>query len=64
MLILFQGSAMQNREQGYMRHSQKLDGVGPGDNRPSTGYLHLFVQEKKKYVYLVTCDILHVTCDM
>ena len=30
--------------------SNKLDGVGPVDNRPSTNYLHYFVQffERKK----------------
>ena len=26
----------------------KLDGVGPVDNRPSTDYLHHFVQKEKK----------------
>ena len=36
----------------------KLDGVGPVDNRPSTGKLHHFVQkkEKEKEIY-VTRDM-------
>ena len=32
---------------------QKLDGVGPVDNRPSTDKLHHFVKKTKKHV---TCD--------
>ena len=32
---------------------EKLDGVGPVDNRPSTDKLHPFVRKKN-----------HVTCDM
>ena len=43
----------------------QLDGVGPVDNRPSTDKLHHFVQKKKK-MWLVSCDmwhVTHVTCD-
>ena len=36
----------------------KLDGVGPIDNTPSTNKLHHFVQKKKN------CDMGHVTRDM
>ena len=39
---------------------QKLDGVGPDDNRPSTDWLHQFVKKKKN----ITCDTWHVTRDM
>ena len=54
----------------------KLDGVGPVDNRPSTDKLHQFVQtkrrrkkEKKKKrkksdMWHVTPDNWHVTTDM
>ena len=46
--------------------SQKLDGLGPIDNRPSTNKLHQFVQKKKKKkkwhdMWHVTCDMWHVT---
>ena len=41
----------------------KLDGIGPIDNRPSTDKLHHFVQ-KKKYMWHVTCDTWHMTRDM
>ena len=34
-----------------------VDGVGPVDNRPSTDYLHQFVQKN------ITCDTWHVTHD-
>ena len=45
---------------------QKLDGVGPIDNRPSTDKLQRFVREKKKKKKLwhVKCHTLHVTYDM
>ena len=33
----------------------KLDGVGPVDNRPSTGKLHHFLK-KKKIIIIVTRD--------
>ena len=36
----------------------KVDGVGPVDNRPSTDKLHHFVKK------IVTCDMWHVTRDM
>ena len=39
----------------------KLDGVGPVDNRPSTDKLHHFVQKKKSKM---TCDTCHVSRDM
>ena len=43
----------------------ELDGVGPVDNRPSTDQIHKFEEKKeKKYIIIVTCDMLHVTCDM
>ena len=54
---------------GTVRHTavtkmEKLDGVGPVDNRPSTNKLHHFVPPQKK----VTCDTWlvtwHVTHDM
>ena len=47
----------------------KLDGVGPGDNRPFTDKLPHFV--RKKLIKKITCDtrhvtrdICHMTCDM
>ena len=47
---------------------KKLDGVGPVDNRPSTGKLHQFVRRKKKRrrkkLWHVTRDKWHVTHDM
>ena len=39
---------------------EKLDGVGPVDNRPSPNKLHHFVKKKKN----VTCDLWHVTYDI
>ena len=42
---------------------QKLDWVGPVDNRPSTNNLHLFVK-KKCDKWHVTCDTGHVKCDI
>ena len=47
----------------------KLDGVGPVDNRPSTDKLHHFVRKKQQKnktcdMWHVTCDMWHVTCDM
>ena len=43
----------------------KLDGVGPVDNIPSTDKLHHFVQKNKICdMWHVTCDMRHVTCDM
>ena len=44
------------------RHYEKLYGVGPIDNRPSTDELHPFVRKKRKKI--VTRDRWHVTCDM
>ena len=53
----------------------KLDGVGPVDNRPSTDQLQPFVKKRKekkgtcvtlhvKYdMWHVTCDTWHVTTD-
>ena len=45
----------------------KLDGVGPVDNRPFTDKLHHFVRKKKdlkkNYMWHITCDT-HMTCDM
>ena len=41
----------------------KLDGVGPVDNRPSTDKLHHFVKKNKKNMWHVTRDMWHVTCD-
>ena len=38
----------------------KLDGVGPIDNRPYTDKLHHFVKKKKN----VTCDTWHMTRGM
>ena len=44
---------------------EKLDGVGPVDNRPSTDELHHFVQKKRRQKkWHVTCDMWHVTRDM
>ena len=38
--------------------TQKLDGVGPVDNRLSTEYLYHFVQKKKKKrKKKITCDL-------
>ena len=37
----------------------KLDGVGPVENRPSTNYLHTFVQFLFRNIFLykkLTCD--------
>ena len=42
----------------------KLYGVGPVDNRPSTDKLHHFVKKEKKKKLHVTCDTWHVTHDM
>ena len=42
---------------------QKLDGVGPVDNRPSTAWLHHFVKQKNKKCYMI-CDMWHMTRDM
>ena len=39
----------------------KLGGVGPADNRPSTDYLHYFVEKNKREK--VTHDTLHETPD-
>ena len=41
----------------------KLDGVGPVDNRPSADKLHRFVRTKKEKEKKVTCDMWHVTRD-
>ena len=45
--------------------NNKLDGVGPVDNRPSTDKLHHFVKKKQKKtdMWHVTCDMWHMTCD-
>ena len=40
----------------------KLDGVGPVDNRPSIDMLHFFVKKKHTKRH-VTCDMWHVTHD-
>ena len=40
----------------------KLDRVGPVDNRPSTDYLHPFVQKAKEEK--ITLDMWHETFDM
>ena len=39
--------------------SRKIDGVGPVNKKPSTNYLHHFVQEKKRKKW----DMWHVTRD-
>ena len=44
-----------SRTVGILGESQKLDGVGPVDNRLSPDYIHHFVQKNL---------IIHVTCDM
>ena len=41
-------------------YTQKLDGVGSVDNRPSTDKLHHFVKKKKKRK---KCDMTQMTCD-
>ena len=41
----------------------KLDRVGPIDNRPSTDKFHHFVQKKKCDMGHMTRDMWHVTCD-
>ena len=41
----------------------KLDGVGPVDNRPSTDKLHKIVKKKRKKEKKVTHDMWHMTCD-
>ena len=43
---------------------EKLDVVGPVDNRPSTDKLHHFVKKLKTKQKNVTSDTWHVTCDM
>ena len=43
---------------------QKLDGVGPVDNRPSTDKLNRFVPPPKKKLLHVTRDMWHMTRDM
>ena len=48
------------RGSGMMQN--KLDGVGPVDNRPSTNKLHHF-KTKKIDMRQVTCDMWHVTRD-
>ena len=35
---------------------EKLDGVAPVDNRPSTDYLYHFVQKRKRKKGHVACD--------
>ena len=49
-------------------NQEKLDGVGPVYNRPSTDKLQHFVKKKKKNLtrdmWHVTCDTWHVTRDM
>ena len=42
---------------------QKLDGIGPVDNRPSTDKLHRFVKKKNCDQWHMTCDMWHTTCD-
>ena len=45
---------------------EKLDGVGPVDNRPSTDYLYHFNNFFYLfffYIWHVTCDMWHVTCE-
>ena len=43
----------------------KLDGVGPVNNRPSTDLIHHVVRKKKKEVKKrVTLDKSHLTRDM
>ena len=40
-----------NDEQSGIKHfEEKLDGVGPVDNRPSTDKLHHFLQKKEDYI--------------
>ena len=47
-----------NGNQNSYRHLEKLDGVGPVDNRPSTDKLHHFVQkEEEKKKKKVKCDM-------
>ena len=41
----------------------KLDGVGPVDNRPSADKLHRFVRKKERRKWHVICDMWHVTHD-
>ena len=61
-------------KQIYELHSRisgqrnKLDGVGPVDNRPSTNKLYHFVRKKEEKnknqnKKIETCDMWHVTCD-
>ena len=42
---------------------EKLDGVGPVDNRPSTDKFHHFVRKKQQQKKHVTRDTSHVTHD-
>ena len=51
-----------SHEDFNMVQKQKLDGVGPIDNRPSTDKLHHFV--RNFFFFNVTRDTRHVTCDM
>ena len=43
---------------------EKLDGVGPVDNRPSTDKLHHYIHFFFLFSWHVTCDTWHVTCDL
>ena len=45
---------------GIIMIMNKLDGVGPVDNTPSTDYLNHFVRQKNKN----TCVTQHLTYDM
>ena len=47
----------------YSENYNKLDGLGPVNNRPSTNKLHHFVK-KKCDMWQVTCDTWNVTRDM
>ena len=42
----------------------KLDGVGPVDNRPSTNKLHQFVKKKQKNMWHVTRDKAQYFCNI
>ena len=45
-----------NKQKILREGFQKLDGIGPVDNRPSTDKLSQFVHKKKKKKRHVTCD--------
>ena len=61
--------AFANKKKTFIKAAnEKLDGVGPVDNRPSTDKLHHLSERRKKkeknYMWHVTCDTWHVTRDM